>query len=133
MTRSPVVAAPETHLSEAVALMESRGVRHLPIVRDGRLVGLLSERHVRDALPSILTLSEREARRRFLAAARVDQVAITAPVVIGPEDTVLEAIRRMRRLRAGSLPVVERDRLVGIVTSADLLNAFERMLRLAMT
>ncbi len=63
----------------------------------------------------------------------MDQVALTPPVVIGPEDTVLEAIRRMRRLRAGSLPVVERDRLVGIVTSADLLNAFERMLRLAMT
>ncbi len=129
MTRSPLTVTPRTHLAEAVTLMEAKGVRHLPVLEGRRLVGLLSERHVRDALPSVLTLQDPEARRRFLAATRVSQVWIQNPSTIHPDAPLIDAITRMRRLRAGSLPVVAATELVGILTSADLINAFDRVLR----
>jgi acetoin utilization protein AcuB len=129
MTPAPISIDQNAHLADAVDLMEARGVRHLPVVSGGRLVGLLSERHVRDALPSVLTLKDPEARRRFLSATRVDQVCIRDPRTVGPDDTVHEAIRVMRHLKAGSLPVVDGRRLVGIVTSGDLLNLLDKLLK----
>jgi len=128
MTADPRTLTPGAHLADAVELMESRGIQHLPIVSNGMLVGLLSERHVRDALPSILTLRDPIARRKFLAATRIDQVWIANPLTIGPDETILDAIALMRSKKAGSLPVIEDGRLVGILTSGDLITMFERTL-----
>jgi acetoin utilization protein AcuB len=129
MTPDPVTLPPTAHLADAVELMEARGVQHLPIVTGGALVGLLSERHVRDALPSVLTLRDPVARRRFLAATRIDQVWIPDPLTISPNESILAAIATMRAKKAGSLPVVEGGKLVGILTSGDLITLLERMLK----
>lgn len=128
MTPQPAAVAADTSLLEAFELMERKKIRHLPVVKDGRLVGLLSERHVRDAMPSILTLSDAGARRRALAATRVDRVWIHNPATVASDAPVLDAIRMMRRLRAGSLPVVDGTHLVGILTSGDLITFLERIL-----
>jgi acetoin utilization protein AcuB len=129
MTPDPVAIDASAHLSDAVTLMEAHGVRHLPVVRGGILAGLLSERHLRDAMPSVLTLSDPVARKRFLSATRVTQVWIESPKTISPQAPVAVAIHAMRNLRAGSLPVTDgKSRLVGIITSGDLLNLLERLL-----
>lgn len=128
MTANPYTVERATHLSDVMELMEKRGVRHVPVLDNGRLAGLLSERNLRDALPSVLTLSDPAARRRALAATRADQVWIEHPATVRPDTPVLEVIRVMRRLRAGSVPVVDGTRLVGIVTSGDLITLLDRML-----
>ena len=128
MTANPVTFDHEARLSDAVAMMEQRHILHMPIVRGGKLVGLLSDRDVHDALPSVLTLKDPEARKRALYLTRVSQVCNAQPAVLGPGTTVLDAIATMRRSRHGCCPVVEGDRVVGIVTSGDLINLLERML-----
>jgi acetoin utilization protein AcuB len=128
MTTNPATIAPETRLSDAVELMHSHNIHHLPVVRDGLLVGMLSERHVRDATPSILMLSDPAARRRSLYLTHVDQVCIKDPVTVSPGDSLVVAIAAMRRVRAGSLPVLDQGRLVGILTSGDLITLLERLL-----
>ena len=53
MATHPVTLGPEAKIWDAVEIMESQGFNHIPIVQDGKLLGLLTERHVRDAVPSI--------------------------------------------------------------------------------
>ena len=127
MTPDPVTVQRDVHLSDVMELMERRHIQHIPVMDGTRLVGLLSERNLRDALPSVLTLQDPVARRRALAATRADQVWVEHPVTVRPSATVLEAIRVMRRLKAGSVPVVDHDRLVGILTSGDLISLLEHL------
>ena len=129
MTRSPVVVEEDTHLSDLYDLMEKRRILHVPVVKNGELVGLITERHLRDALPSILTLRDPIARRRSLAVTRVQDVCIRNPVTIESDADILVAIARMRDFRGGSLPVVDRNELVGILTAGDLIRLLERILK----
>lgn len=129
MTPDPIVVSEDAHASDVWDLMERHGVQHIPVVRNGRVVGMATERLIRDALPSILTLRDETARRKVLGAVRVDDITVRDPIGISPEAPLLEAILKMRRFRGGSLPVIENGSLVGILTSGDLLTVLERFLR----
>lgn len=129
MTPDPVTLRGETNLSEVVDLMEQKGILHFPVLDgDGRLVSILSERHIRDALPSVLTLRNPEARRRALRATPVSEVSVPDPLTIEAEADLHSAIGRMRRHKAGCLPVLELGRLVGILTSGDLIAVLDALL-----
>jgi len=131
MTPRPVTVSPETPLSDVHSLMETRGIVHFPVVEGERLVALLSERDLRDAMPSVLTVEDKEARRRFLRVTRVSQVAQKTPPVGAPDLPLLDVISRMRGHRAGALPIVDGGRCVGIISSGDLITLLERVLRQA--
>ncbi|MDH5490539.1 MAG: CBS domain-containing protein [Myxococcales bacterium] len=128
MTATPYVTSEEASLDVVMAEMEKHDVRHLPVVKGDRLVGIVSDRHLRDALPSILMLNDPIARRRALAASRVRDVMVRNPITVQPDTPIIEAIRRMRAFRGGSVPVVDHGRLVGILTAGDLISLLERML-----
>jgi acetoin utilization protein AcuB len=131
MTARPVTVTPDTPLSEVHSLMETRGIMHFPVVDGDRLVALLTERDLRDAMPSVLTVEDKEARRRFLRVTRVSQVAQKSPPVGSPDLPLLDVIARMRGHRAGALPIVDGGRCVGIISSGDLITLLERLLRQA--
>lgn len=128
MTPNPIVVSDDAHASDAYDLMEKHGIRHVPSVQKGTVVGLVTERLIRDAQPSILTLRDPTARRKMLGAIRVRDVAIRDPVTIASDVPVQEAIRAMHGVRGGSLPVVDKGSIVGIVTAGDLLSLLERIL-----
>jgi acetoin utilization protein AcuB len=128
MTPSPKTLGPDSRLSEAWELMDEHNFMHVPVVDGDRLVGLLSERHVRDAMPSVLTLSDPEGRKKALHLTRVSQVMLTAPKSLAPTTLLRDAIKTMRRYKAGSLPIVDRGHLVGILTAGDLITVLERIL-----
>lgn len=129
MTSTPLTVTEDARAARVLELMEQHGIEHVPVVRNGVLVALVDERHLHDAMPSILTLKDAAARRKLLELTPVLDIAIRDPETIGPNAPLLEAIMRLRRLRAGSLPVVQKGKLVGIVTSGDLINVLERILR----
>jgi len=129
MTADPVTVPEDARAARVLELMEQYNIKHVPVVRDGNLVALVSERHLRDAMPSILTLKNRVARRKTLELTPVLEIAIDDPETVEPDTSLLEAIRRMRRLRAGSLPVVANGKLVGILTGGDLISLLETLLR----
>jgi CBS domain-containing protein len=129
MTRDPVVVEEGAKLADALALMQRYGIRRLPVVaEDGALVGLLRDRELRDALPSSLPPGDPAERTSFLQRTGVLEVAQRSTSAIDPAASVVEAIVRMRRLRVGSLPVVENGKLVGILTAGDLIKLLERLL-----
>ncbi len=128
MSKNVVCIDADKHVSEVYELMQKHHLSHLPVRKNDQLVGLMSERHVRDAMPSVLALSDPHARTRSLAAVRIPQVWIADPATIGPDASVIDAIGLMRKHKAGSLPVVEDGKVIGMLTSGDLISLLERLL-----
>lgn len=116
MKRDPVTAQDTDPLGDAHRKMVAAQSRHLPIVHDGKLVGILTER-------SILEYRSRHGFEedwwRAPTAAAMSAPAQTA----GPNDSLTEAAGRMATSKIGALPIVELGRLVGLVTVTDVLAA----------
>lgn len=129
MTAKPLTVTLETKLSKVMELMDERHIQHFPVVEDERLVGMLSERDLHDAMPSVLTVDDPEARRRYLRVTQVAQVLPKHPRTVSPDAPLAEVIRTMRAHRIGGIAVTEGGRLVGILTSGDLITLLERVLR----
>lgn len=119
MSRPVVTVGPGTSLREAWELVRSRDFRHLPVVDGGRLVGILSDRDLRDAAPSSL-----ESRPETVTFDRtpVRYVMMTPVETVGAGEPVEEAAALMLDRKVSALPVVnDQGDLVGIVTTSDLL------------
>jgi CBS domain-containing membrane protein len=118
---SPVVAVQRDHsIHFALTLMHSRNIRHLPVVDGPRLVGLVSER---DLLPpeSTLLAAPFDARGDAPLSLPVSAVMRTSVWAVERETPVLEAARILRDHKFGCLPVLDEEKLVGIVTAQDFL------------
>jgi len=114
------VSAGDT-LSTVEDIMTLGGVRHMPVVRAGTLVGVVSERDLLRASLSNLTGFGQEERRAFLQVVEITRVMSAPPIVISPEDEIEQAARLLAEKRIGCLPVIEEGKLVGLVTETDVL------------
>ncbi|MGA7276539.1 MAG: CBS and ACT domain-containing protein [Desulfocapsaceae bacterium] len=118
---------PETTLAEAKALMQDNNFRHLPVVDDNdKLVGIITDRDMRDAHPSSL-LTE-EAYQRTLAEVMqhpVEKIMTRDPITISPYYTLQDTLLVIGQKKVGALPVVDEEgHLKGIMSTRDLLRAF---------
>ncbi len=111
MTSDPIVINPDDTLANAKAVMDDGRFRRLPVVESGRLVGILTERDIRE-------------HTGYLGSTRVNAAMRTALITVTPFNTVEDAARLMLKHKIGGLPIVADGKLVGIVTTSDLLRAF---------
>lgn len=109
MARRVITIAADRPLRDAEALLLRHRIRQLPVMRDGHLVGIITHRDLRGAGRGRRTVAE---------------VMTAKPVVIGPDAAIDEAAQVLRTYKVGALPVVDGDTLVGIITVADVLDAF---------
>ena len=101
-------------------IMNLGRIRHFPVVEDDELVGVVSQRDLyRASLGTVMQYGEK-AQRAFLESVAVKEIMVD-PISIGPDATVQDAARLMVEHKIGCLPVLEDDRLVGIVTETDML------------
>ena len=122
MTRDLVTLPPEASVAEALTLCRERRIRHIPIVEEGRLVGIVSDRDLRDASPA---LGDAE-RASALQEIRLGDVMTREVSTAVPQDPIENAAQEMYELKIGSLPVVaeeDEEQLLGIVTSSDVMRA----------
>jgi len=118
---SPVISVDaQTSLSSAYAAMHRHGIRHLPVLSGGTLAGIVTDRDLRLATSALHPSP-------FPADAFVEQIMTRDPITAAPLDPVEEAARIMLSRKIGCLPVMEGDKLVGIVTGPDLLDAIVRL------
>ncbi len=122
MTVDVVTASPEMTLAEALSLTREHRIRHLPVLEGDRLVGLVTDRDLRLAMPPIWA-DERDELREQLNRRRVRELMITDLITAGPDTPVEDAARRLYQNRIGCLPIMEGERLIGILTETDLLRA----------
>ena len=120
MSTPPLIIAPSMSLEAAQRLMQQQHVRRLPVVSDGRLVGIITWGDLRAAQPSAATtLSVYEAR------ALLDKVTVAAcmtrdPLTVAPDASVREAARLILDHKVSGLPVVADGGVVGVITESDL-------------
>ncbi len=113
----------------AEEIMRWAHVRHVPVLDDHhQLVGIVSQRDVlRAAISSLSTGLAAVEKRQHLASATIGQIMVQPVHTIGPDELVQEAAGTMRRLKIGCLPVVDADRMVGLVSEHDLLAILEHV------
>ena len=120
MTQDPIVIGPETTLPEAHQLMKAAGVRRLPVVASGLLIGFITLEDIRDASPiDPASLSIYELNYE-LANLSVRQVMTPDPVSVSASATIQEASNLMLAHGISGLPVLEGSKLVGIITESDI-------------
>jgi acetoin utilization protein AcuB len=125
MKRRVVTVKPHDTLLAARHLLEEHRINQLPVIVDGHIVGIVTDRDLRDAFPSVLeTLRRHRARAAGTdpAAIPVEDVMTRNVVTLAPDASVADAARKMRAERIGAIPVVDHGRLVGILTRSDLLD-----------
>ena len=126
MTRNPMTVSPDDPLSVAAGILREHRFHHLPVVEGGRLVGILSDTDLRNAsfaaIPAEGDVGEAAGDRPVRKAMRTEVWSVT------PDDSVEDALLILTREKFGALPVLSGDRLVGIITRADLLNTFVDLL-----
>jgi len=121
MTTDVTTVGRNDELTIADDVMKMKRLRHLPVVEEGRLVGILTQRDLfHAALSTALNFGEK-AQKGFLKTVVVKEVMTDEVLTIDPGADVKEAARRMIEHKIGCLPVVENGKLVGIVSETDLL------------
>lgn len=128
MTRDPVTVAPNDTVRLAIERMRERGCRRLPVVDNTKLVGIVTDRDLRRATNSPLVLRERWYDDFLLDHVTVRACMTANPFTVTPRTPMVDAAKLMRDRKIGGLPVVDGDKLVGIVTETDLLNYLIRLL-----
>jgi acetoin utilization protein AcuB len=121
MTQPVISIKPEDSLQEAEARMRQYRLQHLPVLCQGTLVGLLSDRDLQSALPSPATTLSIGEIRFYLARIQVAHVMTRRAIAVAPQTPLAEAARLMRARKLEALPVVEAEQVVGILTTTDLL------------
>jgi acetoin utilization protein AcuB len=120
MTSPAIAIAPGTTLQDAYRTMQEKGIRHLPVVEGGKLVGVITDRDLRLATSAL-------APSPFPPGSRVSEVMCRTPLTADALDPVEDAARIMRERKIGCLPVMDDACLIGIITGLDLLDALIRM------
>jgi CBS domain-containing protein len=111
-------------LSLANDIMRLGRIRHLPVVDGQTLVGIISERDLfRSSLAQALGYGS-EATRQMMKGIRIKDLMVTNLITVSPDTEMLAAIQLMLTRKIGCLPVVENDRLVGLITETDILSQY---------
>jgi len=128
MSDEVITAPPDLPIMEAAELMKREGIRRLPIVRKGKLVGIVTQGDIQEASPSDATSLSIWELNYLLARITVEEIMTRDPVTVAPDTPVEEAALLMREKKVGGLPVVEDGKLVGIITESDIFEVMIEMM-----
>ena len=127
----PITIGPDTPVLEARRVMQTSAIRHLLVVDDDRLVGIVTDRDIRLNMPSPATALSVWEVNYLLARLTVREVMTRSVIVVDPERDARQAAALLVTERIGALPVLDGECLVGIVTETDFLRAFVEQASLA--
>ena len=127
--KSPVfTVTPDTLIDNALETMREKHVRRLPVVEDGKLVGLVTRNMIEQATPRSPAPLTLWGIHYALSCTKIRDVMISDVKVVHPDDTIKEVVALSEKHRIGTFPVVdENGSLVGILTNTDLLHIMSRL------
>ena len=129
MVTPVITVTPDTLVDDALRTMYQHHIRRLPVVDEGKLVGLLTRNGLREAAPSTSVPLSIWGAHYQLSKMKVRDVMITDVITVMPDTTVEEASALAKKHRIGTLPVIDESKnLVGIITSTDLLHLMAQVL-----
>lgn len=125
MSQNPITITDETSMMKAIHLMKQNRFRRLPVLHENQLVGIVTDRDLKEASPSKATTLDVHELYYLLAELHVKDIMTRNPVTVSSEDTVEHAAQLMLENTISGLPVVDdKNHLVGILTQSDVFRAF---------
>lgn len=119
-----VTINPEDKVSYAFELMKSNQIRHLPVVEGKKLVGIVTDRDIRQIFVPKQSLYSKKIVKYQMADLQVREIMTPKPITVTPQTSIEDATLLIIKYKIGGLPVVEGEELVGIITDTDVLNVF---------
>jgi acetoin utilization protein AcuB len=123
MKRDPVTVKKDDSFRYALKLIRKEGIRHLPVLDGKKLVGIITDRDLRQAAPSPATTLEVHELNYLLERLKIEAIMTKKVITVAPESSLLDAAKLLMVHKIGCLPVVEKEELLGIITEGDLLRA----------
>ena len=123
MTPQPEALEASQNLLDAVLLLRKSGFRHIPVLDQGQLAGVISERDLWRFSPTMLIPLSQQDYNRVFEETSIGKVMTRDPQTIAPDAPLSQAVDLLIQNRLGCLPVMENDILVGIITVRDMLRA----------
>jgi acetoin utilization protein AcuB len=124
MSRPVISVTPETPINEALAMFREEHIRRAPVMKDGKLVGIVSERDLLNASPSPVTTLSIWEMNYLISKVKVSQVMSKKVITVDQDTPIEEAARIMADKKIGGVPVVSAGKVVGIITETDLFKTF---------
>ncbi len=124
MTKEVLTVKPEDPIRKVWELVEKKKLRRFPVLDGDRLIGIVTDRDLRNATVSSVVLTEKKYHDFLLDTIKVETIMTPNPRTVNPETSLREAAKIILNMKVGGLPVVEGEKLVGIITETDLINAF---------
>ncbi len=121
MTKDVITVKPKARMLDAHKLMRANNIRRVPVVKGGKVVGIITRSDVREAEPSEATTLNVWEVHYLLAKLEVKDIMTKNVITVKEDDTIKKAAQFMYSKKIGGLPVVDdHDRLVGIITESDI-------------
>ncbi|HSK30428.1 MAG TPA: CBS domain-containing protein [Candidatus Limnocylindria bacterium] len=124
MTMDPVTVGPNDSLQTVINLLRRLDIRSVPIVEHGKLIGIITDRDVRQVAPAYPLFRDEDEIRRYTENLTVTAAMTADPMTIVPDAPLVNAAKILETYRISSLPVAEGHRLIGMLTVTDLLRVF---------
>ncbi|NLP44001.1 MAG: CBS domain-containing protein [Peptococcaceae bacterium] len=124
MASKVITVPPNENILNAMNIMKNKRINRLPVVSNGKLVGLVSDGDLRAASPSPVTTLSKFEMNELLSKINVIDVAVKKVITCTPDTLIEDAALLMREHKVGALPVMEGDKIVGIITHNDILDAY---------
>ena len=124
MTVIPYFVTPTTTLRRVIEMMKSEGCRQFPVLDDGKLVGIITDRDVRLVMNSPMVMHGRWQDEELLDKVLADSCMTANPMSVTPDTPAYRAAKMLSLYKFGALPVVDEGVLVGIITVTDFLDFF---------
>jgi acetoin utilization protein AcuB len=124
MSYPVITLSPETPIHDALAMFKKEHIRRAPVIKDGKLLGIVSERDLLNASPSSVTTLSVWEINYLLSKVTVKQVMTKKVKTVDADTPIEEAARIMADSKIGGLPVVRDSKVVGMITETDLFKIF---------
>ncbi len=123
MTKRVYTVSPDDYLSDAITLMRERRIKHVPVVKAGKLRGIISDRDIKEFSPSKATTLDIYELHYLLAKTRIREIMKTKVTIIASDTPVEEAAMLLLDQNIGCLPVMDEGKLIGIISDRDIYRA----------
>jgi acetoin utilization protein AcuB len=124
MSSPSITVTSEDSLQSAIDLLYKHNIRELPVVENGSLIGIVTDRDLRQVSPSYPLFRDQQEIQCHLRNIKVASAMTADPLVVSPKTPLVEAAKLLHAYRIGSLPVVEKGKVVGIISVTDVLKVF---------
>ena len=124
MTVAPYTIGPNDSLQAAIDIIRNHEIRELPVVQDGILIGIITDRDLRQMAPSYPFCRDEKEIRHYTENLKVFSAMTANPLTVSPDAPLVKAAKLLNTYRVTSLPVIDGERLAGVISVTDVLKTF---------